>query len=118
MHDVPGPQLVDGLARNEIDPPVEPGKRVNVGVKRLDLRRPADGKRIPQKPWRALEWAIGRHAETLSRALFRPLCFSRTISTEMSAGLTPLTLEACPRLSGWIIESFSRASIVMLSITS
>lgn len=34
----------------------------------------------------------------------------KIISAVISAGLTPLTRDACPRFSGFSLESFSRAS--------
>jgi len=42
--------------------------------------------------------------------------FNITINTETSAGLIPEMREACPRFSGLMRDSFSRASIVILVI--
>lgn len=74
---------------------------------------------------REVERFEAAHDATLCVSRETPVCatpkrplFSNTISDDMSAGLTPLIRDACPRVSGRMRASFSRASIVMLSMLS
>lgn len=42
------------------------------------------------------------------KLVYRPINTNKTL---MSAGETPITLEACPTVLGWILVSFCRASV-------
>src|SRR5690606_36547139 len=105
--EVPLLGLGDGGRRDEVDPTVHPGQFLSEEGELLALSR------------REVVEGVPGHQDAGSASALAPSPagwrwrFRSTISADTSAGLTPEMREACPSVSGRILESFSRASIVM-----
>src|SRR5690606_29652703 len=107
VDEVPLLGLGHGGRRDEVDPPVHPRQLLG---EEGELLAPVRREVVEGVPGHQ---GVGSAAALAPSPAGWRWRFSSTISAETSAGLTPEMREACPSVSGRILESFSRASIVM-----